>query len=226
MVNARHNRYCYPDIYTIAIRRTIIFPIRFETKHVSKGRGGSRLNYHGWHERAKHGATVRYRVGAGRECQTRNGGAGPASGNIMTTRTQALTHAQHAKSGVVVTVRRRVVEAERGPTVGRAVAPTAATQHAVGAGRWAFRVPWGRLVVVSRIVPIGTPLPYIPVHVVQSPGVWFFLSHGMRFFSGITSEPGVIGHSCPTATRDARCSGNTHPKNTPKNNAARLPIRT
>ena len=51
----------------------------------------------------------------------------------------------------------------------RDAAPTAATEHAVRAGRWSNRV--NCLVAIFFFIPIPAPLPYIPVHVIKSPGI-------------------------------------------------------
>src|SRR5262245_17504326 len=37
-----------------------------------------------------------------------------------------------------------------------------------------------------------TPFPYIPIHVVQTKGVGFFLPDGVRLSTGIRSEPGIL----------------------------------
>ena len=50
----------------------------------------------------------------------------------------------------------------------------------------------GRSLVKLLVVPILTPLPHVAVHVEQTPGIGFFLAHGMRLFHGILAEPGKL----------------------------------
>ena len=49
-------------------------------------------------------------------------------------------YANNTKTEVVATERRVVAEAKRRATIGRAVAPTTAAEHAAGAGGWALWV--------------------------------------------------------------------------------------
>jgi hypothetical protein len=66
----------------------------------------------------------------------------------------------------------------RRPAVAGDAEPAPASAHPVRA-RWrALRI--GDRLRSIRLIPILHPFPDIPVHVIESPGVWLALSHGMR----------------------------------------------
>ena len=85
---------------------------------------------------------------------------------------------------------REVEEAVGAARVVRADEPTAAVNHAEGARYATLRV--GR--TPSRVggIPVVTPLPYIPVHVHQSPRIRPFRLHRMRRASTVGKIPRIL----------------------------------
>src|SRR5262249_52391340 len=77
----------------------------------------------------------------------------------------------HAKAHAVAPVRRRAPEAERRPAVGAFDAPAPAPDHPIPAIRRTRRVLLRAFPVVVLPVPVGTPLPDVAVHVVQTKDV-------------------------------------------------------
>ena len=78
-------------------------------------------------------------------------------------------------AAAVVPVIGRAVDAVGGPADASVAAPGAAPQDPVRSRRWPLRIR----VCSARIIPLPviTPLPHVPVHVVQSEGVGTVRSH-------------------------------------------------
>src|SRR5262245_27506998 len=95
-------------------------------------------------------------------------------------RSPDVGNADYSEAEVVVAAARAVVEAESSAAVPRTVVPGATAQDTAGASLWAFRILLSRdLPVVSRLVPVGAPLPDVAVHVIQAEGVGLI---GVDFF--------------------------------------------
>jgi len=82
------------------------------------------------------------------------------------TRQKLLPH--QTKSEAAETFSRSVEEAGRTTNADRLPEPGAATQHAKGPGAGARRILIRCSGIVFRIVPVTTPFPHIPAHVVQT----------------------------------------------------------
>ena len=89
-----------------------------------------------------------------------------------------------------------VVSEEGGPTVpGRrstfvnSFVPAPAAVNMKRGNVRVFRVILRRIGVVFRIVIIGTPFTYVPVHIVQSPVIRFLLLYFLGLFTRIGTEP-------------------------------------
>jgi len=104
---------------------------------------------------------------------------------LLARRTQA-----DAKAEVVVAVRRDEPAAERRPTNHGGVAPTAATLHAVRARCSTTRVRHATYRVI--FFPILTPLPNIPIHIVQPPGIGELAAYWMSVAARVVIVPSVI----------------------------------
>ena len=52
--------------------------------------------------------------------------------------------------------------------------------------------PCGELRIVTVIIPILAPLPHVPVHIIQPPGVRLLLAHRMRLAVRVARIPGVL----------------------------------
>ena len=70
--------------------------------------------------------------------------------------------------------------------VGGAVAPTATANHAEGA-----RIISNTTATRITFIPIVTPFPHIPAHVVQTQPVGAFGAYRVRLAVGITAIPGI-----------------------------------
>ena len=75
--------------------------------------------------------------------------------------------------------------AGRQPAVPRRAAPATAAIHAERAHSRPRRIVRRRLRIVTIIIPILTPLPYVPMHVVETPGVRLLLAHRMGLVAGV-----------------------------------------
>src|SRR5207247_1028306 len=62
------------------------------------------------------------------------------------------------------------------------------------------RVGARRLSVVIRIVPIPAPLPDIPVHIVEAPGIRTLLTHWMGLVVRVGGVPGELAQECRIVT--------------------------
>ena len=93
----------------------------------------------------------------------------------------------YAEAPVVVPARRRVRVAERRPARDRAE-PTPPPGSPLPR---TCRIHIGALLVVVPIKPVLAPFPHIAVHVVQAPGIWRLLTHGMRRPSAL-----ALNHAC------------------------------
>ena len=74
------------------------------------------------------------------------------------------------ESEAVVAVIWRVAGAVRYPAVSRVVVPRATAEHSVGSTSSTHRIRLSTRRIVA--LPIRTPLPNIPAHVVQAQFVW------------------------------------------------------
>jgi hypothetical protein len=92
-----------------------------------------------------------------------------------------------AKTDAAVPVGRSVAEPIRGTQVLSASVPASATQNAVRPRRCASRVcPFSATITP---IPVATPFPHIPAHVVQSQTIGLLHTHILRTPSAILAVP-------------------------------------
>src|SRR5262249_37894530 len=128
--------------------------------------GQERASPEGWHSRP--GMPGRL-VPAGRRLRLHNSPGGTAW------RKQG-----DAEAAVGALVRRPGPVAERRAAVPADAAPAAATDHPVRAFRAPRRVAQRADFVVALAIPVGAPLPHVPVHVVQPESVWLVRAYLAR----------------------------------------------
>ena len=99
---------------------------------------------------------------------------------------------EDAQAQVVVPVPRRAEVAVGRPAAPGGDEPATAAKHAVRARCRSRRIVHRRLRIVTAIIPILAPLPHVPVHVIQPPGVRLLLAHRMRLAARVLVIPGVF----------------------------------
>ena len=109
---------------------------------------------------------------------------------LLARRTQGNTKAEG-----VADDRRGFPEAERRPALLGTAEPSAATDHAGRARRRPRRICYALARIVS--VPIRTPFPHIPVHVVQPPRVGLFLADSVG--TSLPYIPSILRVPCVLA---------------------------
>ena len=112
----------------------------------------------------------------------------------------------HAKPQAVEPVARREPVAERRPAVQRVEVPTSAPVHLEsGAIEWTHRVVSRRPGIEVTLIPIGTPLPDIPMHVKEPERVWPLLAHRMSLIARIAVEPCMVTQAPPIIPEAVPC---------------------
>ena len=97
----------------------------------------------------------------------------------------AEAQAVAAVFGLVGAARRRAAAIRRG-------VPATVAFHAVRARCRPRRIVRGRIRIVTAIIPVLAPLPYVPVHVVQPPGIRLLLAHRVRLAARVRLVPRIF----------------------------------
>ena len=95
-----------------------------------------------------------------------------------------------AKTGVPPLKERVEATAGTGPAEGGGVEKAAPSYYLVGAILWSF----GVILIVGAVrrEPILTPLEYVPMHVMESPGIGLLLPDGHTVCLAVVREPCVV----------------------------------
>ena len=93
---------------------------------------------------------------------------------------------------VPAAIRRPIVVPLGTPEVVATAVPSPPAKHTRDARYRSSRIDIWTAAVVTEAVPVQTPLQYIAMHIIQTKGIRFLMTHRMSYSATVTATPCVI----------------------------------